>query len=95
MSGFGHRFSETGTISFGKQVTAPERHFVPAFFGKKFAVFNCNGGGKTDKFFQTFIDELKGNELIGKISFKDPLKDGTEGNLKLAEEWIKKVIGEV
>jgi hypothetical protein len=29
MKGFGPRFSETAAVSFGKSVTAPERHFVP------------------------------------------------------------------
>lgn len=86
-------------IIFGSPIWASK--YVPAFntffednkfLNKKYALFNCNGGGKTEKIFQQFKDQLKGNKFVGEISFKEPLRDKTEDNLKQAEEWIKKII---
>lgn len=89
-------------IIFGSPIWAGK--YAPAFNtfldnniikNKKIALFNCNGGGGTKKFFQEFKNILSSNEVIGEISFKDPLKENTEDNLKQAEDWIKTIIKKV
>ncbi|EDK32794.1 flavodoxin family protein [Clostridium kluyveri] len=53
---------------------------------KKIALFSCNGGanGKT---FENMKDKLQGNEFLGQIEFKDPLKNDREENVEKARKW--------
>lgn len=102
LAAFDKDLNQYDLIIFGSPIWASM--YAPAFntffidnkfFNKKYALFNCNGGGKTEKFFQKFKEQLKGNELVGEISFKDPLKDKTKDNIEQAEEWVKKIIKNV
>ena len=54
--------------------------------GKKIAIFSCNAGsnGKT---FENMKEELQGNEFLGQIEFKDPLKNHREENVEKAKKW--------
>lgn len=54
--------------------------------GKKIALFSCNGGanGKT---FENMKSELSGNEFLGEIEFKDPLKNDGEENVERVKKW--------
>lgn len=102
LNSFNYDFNDYDLIIFGSPIWAGK--FAPAFntffannkiTNKKIALFNCNGGGKTDKFFQSLKNELRGNEIIAEISFIDPLKEKTESHLKQAEKWIQQVIKEI
>jgi len=76
-------------------------NFVPAFSTffssvelkkKKIALFCCCAGqnGKT-------IDRLKkalpGNEFLGEMVFKNPLKNDPEGNKEKAQRWAQDMMG--
>ncbi|AZV56895.1 flavodoxin [Clostridium sp. AWRP] len=58
--------------------------------GKKIALFSCNGGsnGKT---FENMKEQLEGNEFLGEIEFKDPLKNDTEENIERAKKWCNSI----
>jgi flavodoxin len=58
---------------------------------KKIALFCCHGGGK-GKIFTRLKTALEGNEFVGEIDFRDPLRVKTELNLKRAKEWAKEII---
>ena len=53
---------------------------------KKIALFCCHGGGK-GKIFQRLEKALAGNEIIGEIDFRDPLRVAKEECIKKAKEW--------
>lgn len=57
---------------------------------KKIALFSCNGGanGKT---FQNMKAELGGNEFLGEIEFKDPLKNDRGENVEKAKKWSQDI----
>lgn len=89
---------EYDLIIFGSPIWAGK--YAPVFntflsenkiTNKKIGLFNCNGGGKSDKYFKEFKNALSGNDFVGEIFFKDPLKDDTENNLIQAEKWILEV----
>lgn len=54
--------------------------------GKKIALFSCNAGanGKT---FENMKDKLQGNEFLGQIEFKEPLKSDRQENIERAKKW--------
>lgn len=96
---FDYNLDEYDLIIFGSPIWAGK--CSPAFntffsnnkiTNKKYALFNCNGGGKTDKFFEGFKSQLVGNEFLGEISFTDPLKKNKEENLTKAKDWVKEII---
>jgi len=58
---------------------------------KKIALFCCHGGGK-GPIFNKMKDALKGNQILGEIDFRDPLKKDTEINTQKAEDWAKNII---
>ncbi|MFC0904698.1 flavodoxin family protein [Clostridium sp. MT-14] len=57
---------------------------------KKIALFSCNGGGN-GKTFENMKSELQGNEFLGEIEFKNPLKNDTEKNIEKAKKWAEDV----
>jgi len=57
---------------------------------KKIAFFCCHGGGK-GKIFSRLKTALEGNEFVGEIDFRDPLKVKTEASVKRAVEWAKEL----
>lgn len=59
---------------------------------QKIALFCCHGGGK-GKIFSRWEDALSGNEIIGEIDFRDPLKVKTDASVKRIREWAREMIG--
>jgi len=62
--------------------------------GKKIALFCCHAGGP-GKFFEKMREALKGNEFIGEVDFKDPLKHDTEQDIRKAENWVRNILAEI
>lgn len=60
--------------------------------GKKVAFFCCHGGGGNGKTFNLLREQLKENEILGEIEFKDPLKNDTDKATASLKEWIDKII---
>ena len=58
--------------------------------GKKVALFCCHAGGM-GKFFQKTKDRLEGNEFLGEIDFKDPLKGDKDKEVQKAKEWASQL----
>ncbi len=58
---------------------------------KKIALFCCHGGGK-GKIFDSMEEILKGNKIVGKIDFQEPLKKNTDANIKKAKKWAENII---
>ena len=61
--------------------------------GKGIALFCCHGGGK-GKTLDQMRDILKGNDIIGQIDFKEPLRQDKEDNEIRARSWSKEIIRE-
>ena len=57
---------------------------------KKLALFCCHGGSK-GKIFTRLKTAFEGNDFVGEISFRDPLRIKTEASVKQAAEWAKKI----
>jgi len=57
--------------------------------GKKIGLFGCYGG-QEGKIFINYRKQLEGNEIIGEIGFKDPLKHGKKESELRAKEWASK-----
>lgn len=60
--------------------------------GKKIAFFCCHAGGGNGKAFKMLKEQLKGNEVLGEIEFKDPLKKGKEEAKEQLKEWIERIL---
>ena len=57
---------------------------------KKIALFCCHGGGR-GKIFEEMRKALEGNQILGEIDFRDPLKRNKEKNIQRAKEWAKEM----
>jgi len=95
---FNKDFEQYDVIIMGSPVWASS--YVPAyntFFSensiqnKKIALFCCYAGNE-GKIFEAFKSKLSGNEILGQIGFKDPLKYNTQQNMDVAKKWIHKCI---
>ncbi len=56
--------------------------------GKKIALFCCHGGGKGG-IFTTMKDAVPGNQILGEIDFRDPLKNNTAYHIETAKKWAE------
>ena len=83
-----------GTPVWALSCAPPVNSFLSSYplTGKKVALFCCHGGNKRN-IFQKMRDALEGNEFIGEVDFKDPLKHDTEENIRIAENWAAEVSG--
>ena len=54
--------------------------------GKKIALF-CSCGGAKNKTLENMEAELPGNKIVGKIDFKEPLKNNPEECAEKAKRW--------
>lgn len=62
-----------------------------AILNKKIALFCCYAGSE-GKIFNEFKSQLRENEVIGQIGFKDPLKNNRQQNIDNVKQWIHKCI---
>lgn len=94
---FDKNINEYDFIFFGTPVWAFT--YAPAFktfFSqkkvkeKKIALFCCDGGNK-GKTFENMKVELEGNDIVGEIEFKEPIK-GHEKKAQEAIEWAEKLL---
>lgn len=53
---------------------------------KKVALFCCHGGGK-GKVFEKMKEALAGNEIVGELDFKEPLRSSKDASVQKAKEW--------
>ncbi|SHK32297.1 flavodoxin family protein [Paramaledivibacter caminithermalis] len=60
--------------------------------GKKIALFCCHAGGGNGKAFNMLKEQLKENEILGQIEFKDPLKHDKEEAILRLKKWIEEII---
>lgn len=60
--------------------------------GKKVAFFFCHAGGGSGKAFNMLKKELKDNEILSVMEFKNPLKNDKEDVKSRLNEWIKNII---
>jgi len=76
-------------------------NYVPAFRTllssidlkkKRIAFFACCGG-QSGKTFINFKKALDGNEFLGEIEFKDPLKQDQAGSREKVKHWAQEVLG--
>jgi len=58
---------------------------------KKIALFCCHGGGMKNTF-DNLAEALADNQIIGKIDFKEPLKNGPQECVKMVKDWTVKII---
>lgn len=58
---------------------------------KKVALFCCHGGGKGG-IFKKMRQALEGNEILGTIDFKEPLRDDREKIAERVKEWAKEMV---
>jgi len=59
--------------------------------GKKVALFYCHGGGPGN-FLQKFSEAVEGNEILGSIDFKDPVRNEKKKDSVRAAEWAKEIL---
>lgn len=59
---------------------------------KKVALFCCHGGGPRN-FFEKFEEAVAGNSILGKVEFKDPIRNAKERDVQMAKDWAKLIIG--
>ena len=59
--------------------------------GKKVALFACYGG-QAAKTFINFRGALEGNDILGEIGFRDPLKKDTEKSGSEAAKWAAEIL---
>jgi flavodoxin len=81
-----------GTPVWAGSCASPMNSFLSSYpvTDKKIAFFCCHAGGK-GKILEKMREALKGNEFIGEIDFKNPLKHDTEKNITKAEDWATKM----
>ncbi|MBW2046297.1 MAG: flavodoxin [Deltaproteobacteria bacterium] len=60
---------------------------------KKIALFCCHGGGK-GKTLDKMKGRLQGNEIIGQIDFKEPLRYGKDASSERATTWVSEIMKE-
>ncbi len=55
-------------------------------------MFCCHGGGK-GKIFPRLKTAIEGNEIVGEIDFRDPLRIKTDESVKRARKWAEEIAG--
>ncbi|MDD4202448.1 MAG: flavodoxin [Candidatus Omnitrophica bacterium] len=58
---------------------------------KKIALFYCHGAVK-GPIFKKMKEVLTGNQILGEIDFKEPLKNNPTKNSEKAEHWAENII---
>ncbi|MBU4217277.1 NAD(P)H-dependent oxidoreductase [Candidatus Parcubacteria bacterium] len=83
-----------GTPVWAWTFTPPLRTFFATakIQNKKVAIFCTHGGGMRNTL-EDMKKELAGNEIVGKIDFKEPLKYDKEESGRKVREWAKNLLG--
>ncbi|MDA3838873.1 MAG: flavodoxin [Candidatus Delongbacteria bacterium] len=58
---------------------------------KNIGLFCCHGGGP-GKIFEKMEEELEGNRILGKLDFKDPLRQEKEKDAVDAKKWASDIV---
>ena len=61
--------------------------------GKHVALFYTSGSGDAAKAFTIIGKSLKKCKIVGKIGFKEPLKNSRDRAIKSAKKWASEIIG--
>ena len=59
--------------------------------GKNISIFICSGNNKRNTY-KNFEEALKGNNIVNKIEFVYPIKNGVENAKKKAKKWAKECL---
>lgn len=81
-----------GTPVWAWTYAPPLNTFFTAYSlsNKKIALFCCYSGGE-GKIFDKMKKNLKNNQILGEIGFRDPLKIATENNIQKAKDWAENI----
>ncbi len=66
--------------------------YTNSFKDKKVALFCCYGAGIGNTF-ENMKKMLRGNQILGEIGFKEPLKNDKEKNIQDTKDWAKNICG--
>jgi len=82
-----------GTPVWAWNYTPPINTFLAdaKLTGKKIALF-CSNGGAIGKTFENMEKELTGNKIVGKIDFKEPLKNNPQECEEKVKRWAIEII---
>ena len=58
---------------------------------KKIALFCCHGGGK-GRTLEKMADRLEGNEIVGKMDFKEPLRHNKDASSERTMQWVSQIL---
>lgn len=61
---------------------------------KRVALFYCHGGGERN-FIEKFEEAVKDSKILGKIGFKDPVRNEKEKDVARAREWAVEILKSV
>ena len=91
----GYEMIILGTPVWAWTFSPPIRSFLAKYDlkRKKIALFTCSGGDGV-KAMSRFKDALKDSNIIGQISFQEPLQNNPNVAKENAIEWAKKLVGE-
>ncbi len=101
LSSFDEQLNDYDVLFIGTPVWAGS--YAPAlntlfsntnFRDKKIALFCCHRGGK-GKIFEKMKERLTGNEIMGEMGFRDPLKKDKENHAGQARIWAKEVMAKL
>ena len=59
--------------------------------GKKVALFYCHGGGPRN-FLEKFEEAVEGNEFLGSIDFKDPVRHDKDKDIERVKGWSAEIL---
>ena len=59
--------------------------------GKRVALFYCHGGGERN-FIEKYEEAVTNTKVLGKIGFKDPVRNEKDKDIARAKEWAAEII---
>jgi flavodoxin len=85
-----------GTPTWSLNYTPAMRSFLSQvnLSDKKIGLFCCRITQK-GKTFKTMKKKLAGNEIIGELDLREPLKQGKEESAKTVKNWAKELVAKI
>ncbi len=82
-----------GTPIWASSYTPPIASFLErvSIKGKKIALFACHAGGGAEKCFEKLKSQLNDNQIIGTITFTDPVKEEREKIKAQLKHWLHEI----